>query len=85
MLTKEIVSLFRGNKTQAGDVDISDFARYQEYGDISLKLADNKMDYYYEISIYDLSKSHAPNDLIQELKDNGWILSKDCSHLVKLL
>lgn len=85
MLTKEIVSLFKSNVGQVGNVDISDFARYKEYVDISLKLAENKVDYYYEISIYELSKSQVPNELIQELKNNGWTLSKNCSHLIKVL
>ena len=51
------------------------------YVNVDSGIKESGLEYYSKINLLELSKSEIPDDIIYEMVDNGWILSKDKKYI----
>lgn len=82
MLTSgEIIKIFSKSKRKEYIPECEEISNIMQYVKIDSGLLENEMDYYFRISIFELSKSKIPDDTIFEMAKNGWVLSKDKKYI----
>lgn len=83
MTSGQIRELFLKGATETKKCKISDFVDVTKYVSPKLKLDDNEVDYILSIDILELAKNCTDDDVIYNMLDMGWLLSKDKKSLVK--
>lgn len=83
MTSGQIRELFLKGTTESKKCKICDFVDVAKYVSPKLELDDNEIDYILSIDILELAKKCTDDDVIYNMLDMGWSLSKDKKLLVK--
>lgn len=81
LTTNQLITLFSKAKKKDNPPEMSSMVDIMRYVDVNSGIRDNGIEYYSKINLLELSKSEIPDDIIYEMVDNGWILSKDKKYI----
>ena len=81
--SSEIRKLFEGNEKIIGDADTEILIEIAQRVVLETKITEDEMSYYFKVSIMDLASSGVDDETLENMKDDGWILSKDKMNLIK--
>lgn len=82
MTTNQIKQLFNNNPNK-GDITLSDIVDLAQKINIEGKLDKETLNYYYCVDILALAKANIEDDVIYNMVNQGWELSKDKKKIVK--
>lgn len=85
MDTTAIIAIFRGKKPHMGKPSLTMVSELQRHVSVSVMMDKNTLDYYYSVSIDDISKSDLGEDELKGLVEDGWSLDKEEKSLIKFL
>ena len=78
MLTvQELIDIFKNSKMTDSPPEPSSLSKVMDYVDIDTGVDESGLNYYFRIKLSELSKSEISNEIIYDMVENGWILSKD--------
>lgn len=78
LTTNQLIKIFSHVKNNSDvSLDMSFIVDLSKYVKIDIDMTDSKTGYMSKINLLELSKSEIPDDMVYELVNNGWKLSKD--------
>lgn len=81
LTTNQLITLFSKSKKKDSPPEMSSMVDIMRYVNVDSGIKESGLEYYSKINLLELSKSEIPDDIIYEMVDNGWILSKDKKYI----
>lgn len=81
LTTNQLITLFSKSKKKDSPPEMSSMVDIMRYVNVGSGIKESGLEYYSKINLLELSKSEIPDDIIYEMVDNGWILSKDKKYI----
>ena len=81
LTTNQLIKIFPKSERSNTVPDTEQVSNIMQNVAIESGMTDNGMDYYFRISLLDLSKALISEDVIFEMAKNGWVLSKDRKYI----
>jgi len=81
LTTNQLITLFSKSKKKDNPPEMSSMVDIMRYVNVDSGIKESGLEYYSKINLLELSKSEIPDDIIYEMVDNGWILSKDKKYI----
>jgi hypothetical protein len=82
MTKEEFKSAIEDNKVITKHVTAADIANITPYAHINLEIDSETLDYFYSINLEELLDSDVPNDILDEIKNQGWALDKSKKNII---
>lgn len=83
MKSNEIRKLFEGNEKIVGDADTEVIMEINQKVPTKVKITEDEMSYYFQVSIMELASKDIEDETLENMKHDGWVLSKDKMSLIK--
>lgn len=83
MKSNEIRKLFEGNKKIVGDADTEVIIEINQKVPTEIKITEDEMNYYFQVPIMELASKDIKDETLENMKNDGWVLSKDKMSLIK--
>lgn len=83
MKSNEIRKLFEGNEKIVGDADTEVIIEINQKVTIEIKITEDEMSYYFQVPIMELASKDIKDEILENMKHDGWVLSKDKMSLIK--
>ena len=78
MTKEELLELFKDNKlSDSKRISAAALANIIKFVIVNLRIDDDTLDYYYDVSIDDLLGSEMPDEEYEVMKEQGWTINKD--------
>ena len=78
MTKEELLELFKDNKlSDSKRISAAALANIIKFAIVNLRIDDDTLDYYYDVSIDDLLGSEMPDEEYEVMKEQGWTINKD--------
>ena len=81
LTTNQLITLFSKSKKKDNPPEMSSMVDIMRYVNVDSGIKESGLKYYAKIILLELSKSDIPDNIIYEMVDNGWILSKDKKYI----
>ena len=85
MTKEEFKSAIEDNDVIARHMTTAEVARMTPYVHVNLDIDSATLDYYYSISMEELLDSDIPDDVLDELKDQGWAFDEKKENIIIFL
>ena len=85
MSLDELKGILGDNKVSYSSIGLTSLANISRFVNVRLQMDNKSLDYYYEMDVDELLKSHMPNDELEVLKEQGWSFSDDNKMLILYL
>ena len=83
MKSNEIRKLFEGNEKIVGDADTEVIIEINKKVPTEIKITEDEMNYYFQVPIMELASKDIEDEILENMKHDGWVLSKDKMSLIK--
>ena len=83
MKSNEIRKLFEGNEKIVGDADTEVIIEINQKVPTEIKITEDEMNYYFQVPIMELASKDIKDEILENMKHDGWVLSKDKMSLIK--
>ena len=77
----ELLDLFKGSRMAKKEVSAASVANINRFADVSLRMDNNTLDYYYEVYVDMLLAAKIPDEELKAMREQGWFMSKDNNSL----
>ena len=78
MTKEELIELLKENKlSDSKRISAAALANIIKFAAVNLRMDDETLDYYYDVSIDDLLGSEMPDEEYEVMKEQGWTINKD--------
>ena len=81
----ELKGILGDNKVSYSSIGLTSLANISRFVNVRLQMDNKSLDYYYEMDVDELLKSHMPSDELEVLKEQGWSFSDDNKMLILYL
>jgi len=78
---KDFIELFKDNRKAKREISAASIANIHKFAEVSLRMDNDTLDYFYEVYIDDLLGSEIPDEELTVMKEQGWFISKDKKNL----
>lgn len=85
MSLDELKGILGDNKVSYSSIGLTSLANISRFVNVRLQMDNKSLDYYYEMDVDELLKSHMPSDELEVLKEQGWSFSDDNKMLILYL
>jgi hypothetical protein len=85
MTKEEFKSAIEDNDVIARHMTTAEVAKMTPYVHVNLDIDSGTLDYYYSISMEELLDSSIPDDVLDELKDQGWAFDERKENIIIFL
>jgi hypothetical protein len=85
MTKEEFKSAIEDNDVIARHMTTAEVAKMTPYVHVNLDIDSGTLDYYYSISMEELLDSSIPDDVLDELKDQGWAFDEKKENIIIFL
>ena len=83
MKSNEIRKLFESNEKIVGDADTEVIIEINQKVPTEIKITEDEMNYYFQVPIMELASKDIKDEILENMKNDGWVLSKDKMSLIK--
>ena len=83
MKSNEIRKLFEGNEKIVGNADTEVIIEINQKVPTEIKITEDEMNYYFQVPIMELASKDIKDETLENMKNDGWVLSKDKMSLIK--
>ncbi len=78
MTKEELLELFKDNKlSDSKRISAAALANIIKFAAVNLRMDDDTLDYYYDVSIDDLLGSEMPDEEYEVMKEQGWTINEN--------
>lgn len=81
LTTNQLITIFSKVKKKETTPDLSTVVDIIRNLNPEIGIDEDGMSYFFRIKLIDLSKSNISEDMIYNMADNGWVLSKDKKYI----
>ncbi len=81
----ELKDILGDNKVSYSSIKLTSLANISRFVNVRLQMDNKSLDYYYEMNVDELLKSHIPSDELEVMKEQGWSFSNDNKFLILYL
>lgn len=83
MKSNEIRKLFECNEKIVGNADTEVIIEINQKVPTEIKITEDEMNYYFQVPIMELASKDIKDEILENMKHDGWVLSKDKMSLIK--
>lgn len=77
MKKNELLELFKGSRMAKKEVSAATVANINRFAEVSLRMDNDTLDYYYEVYVDVLLNSKIPDEELKAMREQGWFMSRD--------
>ena len=81
----ELKELLKENVPSYSKITASELATIMSFVDVTLEMDRKTLDYFYKMDVDDLLKSSISNNVMEQIKNQGWSFSDDGKSLIVFL